>query len=363
MLPTPLGDITTLDLDDPVTQETVLYHDKHQLLEGLVVEDVVDQILDQMMARQRSLSRLNVVSVVAASKGATTRTVFVLDQGASRDELNLYLARLQHEFLVRLVRYDAGSRDFVTHAGPNAWDGPLEVSLGDALREREPNPHFCKIDESIKDAMRQRRGFWGYLSGSCKSKLGRAVVLPRLFKNFAVQPYFDGGVWDVDRVLLGKSGRFYVMEVKHKFPFGAGRLKFGINRGSANVLYALSRTGFCCFHAIMVKPYWDDMHSVTYLFNELETRKRVVFCGRIFTESELQELLRQPSSRSPAKTSLTGSRTLDYVSFHASSLYRIGSLDDPELPAQFARALIGQLPEHISDEDLRSSRMRRGKPE
>ena len=270
MLTTPLGDLATLDLNNDSTQEQVLYYDKHQLLEGLVAEDVVDQVLNQMMQRQRNLSRLDVVSVVAAQKATTVKTVFVLDQGAPPEDLHNYVLQLRRGFSVRLVRYDNKSREFVTHNGEYTREIPLDKSLGEILRALEPNPRFPEIDTKIKDIIRQKQGFWGYLSGAYQTNIGMRLVLPRLFKNFAIQPYFDAGVWDIDRTFLGRSGQFYVIEVKHKFPFGLGKLKFGINRGSASALCKLSEAGFTCFHSIMVKPYWDDTHSVTYLSMSLK---------------------------------------------------------------------------------------------
>lgn len=86
------------------------------------------------------------------------------------------------------------------------------------------------------------------------------------------------------------------------------------------------------------------MESVTYLFNNMEARSRVLFCGKHFTLTELEQLYKQRSRRSPSKTTLTGQGGLEYVSFAASTLRRIGKLNDQDLSKQLAAALGGALP-------------------
>jgi len=360
MLPTPFGELSSLDLHEQETQQKILFYDKHQLLEGLVAENHVDQILNKTVQDEERLVRLNITSVLAGSSRSQKRYVLVLDQGCEPDLLNVYLAQLAQSFNVKLVRYDDTARDFLTHSGRYVTDVTLDASYGALVKTLNPNPTFAPIASAIKDPTRQKQGFWGQLVGAYGNKLGSDVVLPRIFKNFAIQPYFDRGIWDIDRVFWDRqSGLFSVLEVKHKYPSGSGSypLSFGINVGSIGMLLDFARIGFRCFHTIMVKPYWDKNASVTFLFNNLEARKHVLFCGKNFDRQLLQQLAAKVPSLAPAETSLTGNKPLSFVFFDASSLFRIGLLDDQSLSKQFALAMTDQLQVRVTDEELRGHRL------
>jgi hypothetical protein len=360
MLSTPLGDLTTLDLSDPQIQQAVLFYDKHQLLEGIVAENHIDQILDAALGSDPHLKPLNVVSVMAATSKNKLRTVLVLDQGTATELLNPYLLQLAVKFPTKLVRYDPEKRDFITHKGQYTEGSALDKPYGELVKALGSSGGFAGVQSAVRDELRQKQGFWGQLVGAYGDRLGRSVVLPRLFKNFAVQPYFDRGVWDIDRVYQDtRQNTFGVIEVKHKYPFGKDPwpLQFGLNCGSCSVLRDLAGAGFQCFHSIMVKPFWKDSVSVTYLFNDVQARSRVMFCGKRFSFTELDALYRQRARRSPQKTTLTGQGEMEYVSFPASSLYKVGLLNDPDLPAKFAGALSGLPQLRITDQELQTLRM------
>ncbi|WP_158791500.1 hypothetical protein [Granulicella sp. L60] len=360
MLPTPFGELSSIDINERATQQDILFYDKHQLLEGLVAENHVDQILEKTVQDEERLVRLNVTSVLAGSSKSQKRYVLVLDQGCEPDLLRAYLSQLTKRFIVKLVRYDEAARDFVTHPGKYVEDVALDGSYGNLVKALNRNPVFIPIAEAIKDPTRQKQGFWGQLVGAYGDRLGTDVVLPRIFKNFAIQPYFDRGVWDIDRVFWDAQSRlFSVFEVKHKFPSGSGKypLSFGINVGSVGMLLDLAEAGFRCFHTIMVKPYWNKGVSVTFLFNNLEARKHVLFCGKNFDRNEFLQLSQKKAYSAPSDTSLTGSNTLPFVFFDAVSLFRIGLLDDPDLSRQFALAITEQLQGHVTDDELRSHKL------
>lgn len=365
MLPTPFGELSSLDLNDQQTQQNILFYDKHQLLEGLVAENHVDQILEKTVQDEKRLIRLNVTSVVAGSSKSQKRYVIVLDHGCEPDLLRAYLLRLARGFNVKLVRYEVTARDFLTHSGRYVENVVLDTSYGLLVRALNSSPTFAPIASAIRDPTRQKQGFWGQLVGAYGSKLGSDAVLPRIFKNFAIQPYFDRGIWDIDRVFWDAQSRlFSVLEVKHKYPSGSARypLSFGINVGSIGMLLDLATIGFRCFHTIMVKPYWDKGISVTFLFNHLEARKHVLFCGKNFDRDQLQQLFAKAPSLAPAETSLTGRKPLPFVFFDASSMHRIGLLDDQDLSKQFALALTDRLRILVTDDELRSHRLNRTDP-
>lgn len=312
MLPTPFGALGTLDLNDRSTQLKLLSYDKHQIMEGMVAEKDVDHILRTAFQSSPHLVQLDVVSVMADSdRPQGRRYVLVLDLGTDAELLDRYLSQLGTKFRVKLVRYDHKLKDFVTHlrcySTGLSLDQPYSELASKLLDGKEVR--FAPVDASLRNADRQQQVFWGQLVGAYGERLGSDVVLPRIFKNFAAQPYFPKGVWDIDRVCWNSEQQsFCVIEVKHKYPFGnpSWPLSFGINCGSCGVLRDLAAAGFECFHSIMVKPYWIDRVSSTYLFSDREARARLLFCGKLFVLSELQRLYQKKSFKSLRKQTLNG---------------------------------------------------------
>lgn len=359
---TPLGNLKTLDLENAEIQKSILYYDKHQILEGLIAEQVVDQIIGKMLATQRQLGGMDVTSLIAAIRGGQRQHAFVLAFSEQSEEIQLYLQALARKYAVHLVRYDSRECDFRTHHG--AYNGQTFASLDTLLSVElvtitgRTGENFPAIHEDVRSLLRQEQSYWGFLKSVYADNLAKCVLLPRIFKNFAVQPYFDF-LWDIDRVLFGRVSRsFYVVEVKHKYPFfGNGELRFGVNAGAIRLLNDLAGIGFRCFHSIMVKPYWIDDRSVMYLFNDIEARKNVLFCGKLLSDVELRSILKSRRSSSPAKTSFTGQKLTDYYFFPASWLHRIGELDADSLAGNFARALHGELNIPISDNELRALKL------
>lgn len=162
--------------------------------------------------------------------------VLVLDQGTPTDLLHPYLTQLAKPFFAKLVRYDSERRQFLTHKD-NYREGVVADEPLERLTEVLGAHQITSVAINVKDPTRQQQSFSGQLVGAYGKRLGREVVLPRIFKNFAVQPYFNRGVWDLDRIYCDSARRTYgVIEMKHKYPFGMRALQFGINCGSCGVL-------------------------------------------------------------------------------------------------------------------------------
>ena len=62
---TPWGDLRDLDLSDKKLAEDILCGDKHQLVEGMVVECLFDQFLESLSAHMPSVVALNVETTIA----------------------------------------------------------------------------------------------------------------------------------------------------------------------------------------------------------------------------------------------------------------------------------------------------------
>jgi hypothetical protein len=155
MLATPFGPLSSLSLDDLQTQQEIVFYDKHQLLEGLVAENHVDQILQKAVEAEKRLVRLDVTSVLAASSKSKRKYVIVLDQGCEPTLLKNYLSQLTLSFNVKLVRYEAAAKDFLTHTTPYVDGVSLDASYGELVTALNPTPVFAPIATAIKDPTRQ----------------------------------------------------------------------------------------------------------------------------------------------------------------------------------------------------------------
>lgn len=58
MLTTPFGELSTLDLENPETQQRVLFYDKHQVLEGIVAETTSIRCLMGRCLRRNTFNAL-----------------------------------------------------------------------------------------------------------------------------------------------------------------------------------------------------------------------------------------------------------------------------------------------------------------
>lgn len=200
---TPVGNLKDLDLSDHDVCQRILALDKHRLAEGLVVESLFDQYLAAFPQNGNDAPVLiDADTAIAANPGGRDTYAFVWDR-ESRIGLRRYLIALGRRYDTWLVRFDASEHTFVTaHVkdGKRVSDwGPLYQTARD-LSGRE-HEHDVGVDLSVRDAKRINQSFWGYLSAQYGDALGERVVLPRIFLNFGIQPWFRY-VWNIDRVYL-----------------------------------------------------------------------------------------------------------------------------------------------------------------
>jgi len=324
---TPLGPLSTLDLTSPATQQEILGYDKHQLLEGLVVEAVGERYISGM-ARHPLAELADVVLFRAKQKQAQSGAWFLWPRTTNAIALEL-ASCLSKKFPreVVLCRYDPSSRDFLT-AYPDNHEKKVQELLAKIRGiQKFTVDYFTKPQGNVQIPERMLEAFWGNLRSAYGGKLIDEVILPRLFKNFAVQPFFTWG-WDVDRIFSYKS-QLWQLELKHKYPFvGRNGLSFGINKGQVGLIKDLADSSINTLHLVMVKPVWSDQISPGYLHTRPELRKKVAFLAKVIDRAEANRLNSLKGSTSGGNTTFNGRGRLKYVPVNIKEFHQIGTYED-----------------------------------
>lgn len=332
-------DLKAIDLSSRENIRKILFYDKHQVLEGLITEQISEQILGE--AAQQGLAILDCETVIARKKQGNASYAFVWMR-SDTPLLHSYLSALAKRYSVYPVRFDAELAEFFTSdvelRGTSfpVLDVPLQQKntqlSGKSIRNGTAK--FPEVDNSVRNLLRQEQGFWGFLVGAYGRNLNERVALPRVLKNFCIHPYFDGGVWDMDRIVQSRSA-LWACEVKHKFPFyqqeaGKRRLCFGLNVGELILMKSLNECGIQCLHAIIVKPYWEKRTSSMYLFYEMKARQRALIVGGVLDAAYIGNVLRRnvPARLSGADTTIGGQGKQSYRYLPVEKFARVGRLTD-----------------------------------
>lgn len=361
---TPFGELAALDTANFAVLANVLKWDKHALLEGMIAEDLVDQILDRVPDGQ-NITPLRVRTCIAACRGSRTRYAFVWSREAVTTTIRPYLEVLAARHDVYVVAYDAGRRDFLVTRNPYVGGEPTlpDELLHDALRRitnRTPDlANLPRTEIAVRDRIRQNQAIWGFLNVLYGRNIYETAVLPRIFMNFGVQPFFDFA-WDVDRVFL-VNGTVSVIEVKHKYPFPAGNpANFGLNTGSMMLIENLVAGGATCYHLVLVKPYWDETTSSMYLLGNLEAREKALLVGCRIDAAEIAAAGQRRKGETGAKTTLSGTGVLKYIPMPLTGFHLVGSLAAPlvQNASRIGQALGGRTLPGLTAADLTNNRMR-----
>jgi hypothetical protein len=351
---TPWGELGLLDLSDHELAAEILGADKHQLVEGLVVECLFDQIVAHVPAASgRNVLALDVDSVVVDTRREHERWLcFVWARGMTAG-LGRYLMALERCLVPYLVTYEngefmatrvrAGRRELAPRPLPELM---LELSGGRVSPFR--------VQGSVKNRNRQRQAFWGFISDYYQQRLGERVVLARLLINCAIQPYFRS-VWNLDRVFVVDDD-LWLFEIKHKFPMERNGLHFGINDGELGMLDLLAGAGIRCLHTILVKPFWSKDVGSMYLLNDLHMRTQAAIIATVLDRAATARVMGRRSGRSGAHTSITGATGLSFKSMAATDFRVLGRLSDApsEVAAKLFGVMAGEASEGVRDTWLRS---------
>ena len=363
-LTTPLGPLTDLDLLDHDTCALLLSHDKHQLIEGIVFESIFDQYIAAMRHASDGALRpvpieTAIVTLPPSGPGAPDYAAFVWAKTRTQG-LGRFLIALEKRYRVWLVDWQSESRSFL--AAP--------ISGGRLAGDPEPLGHVCAgvskreprsmlVAREVRDPYRTNQSVWGYLSSHYGDRLGTEVVLPRIFINWGIQPWFNG-VWNLDRMFLYDE-QLWHMEIKHKYPMEyAGTLCFGINDGELGQIANIVDCGLRSLHVVTVKPFWERQSGSMYLINDIEARSKASILTMELTQDTVSGAFRAEAARSTAHTSFTGRSSVPFRRFEAKAFRTAGTLSDP--PVRIASAIVSQirrsqLPPFCTDAELRSLRI------
>lgn len=359
---TPFGPLRDIPLDNiEQLKEILIRSDKSRMLEGLVIEAVFNEYLGKLVAQGIDVlpvSLVRTLTVKEKPKKKFVKSWWVWEHsltGQAAANLCHILAPSsgQHEFLFDCY-YDEIIRDFFI----KKWGGQTNIPIQSFMLKNRghKDPQFRIPSESVIDENRSQQAFWAGISSHYSDDLFKHVVLHRLFKNCAIQPFFDG-VWDIDSLARLPDSSLMQLEVKHKYPYidkNSGKLYFGINNGQLKVMQDLARRGIKTLHMIMVKPIWDKNIGTGYLLNRIGDRKNVLLLAKLLDAGTLRQILSRQSWQTGAEQSFTGKDGQKARYVGASEFQLLGTLDDPvdAVARNIALAATGALNQPVTDQLL-----------
>lgn len=366
---TPFGPLRDIPLDNiEHLKEILVRSDKSRMLEGLVIEAVFNAYLGKLVTQGIDVLPVSLVRTLTVKE--KPRKKFVNSWWLwDHSETGQAIADLRHllastsgrdEFLFDCY-YDEMSRDFFIKEWGQQYNIPIQSFMLE--KRRQSTPRFRIPSGSVIDENRSQQAFWAGISTHYSDDLFKHVVLHRLFKNCAIQPFFDG-VWDIDSLARLPDDSFMQLEVKHKYPHlerDTGRLSFGINNGQLKVMHDLACRGIKTLHMIMVKPIWNKNLGTGYLLNRIGDRKNVLLLAKLLDVDTLRRIRSRQSWQTGAEQSFTGTdgQMARYVG--ASEFQLLGTLDDPveDVARSIALAATGALIRPVTDQMLIDNRMER----
>ena len=364
---TPFGPLRDIPLDNiEQLKEILVRSDKSRMLEGLVIEAVFNEYLGKLVAQGIDVLPVSLVKTLTVKKKPQKKFVtswWVWDHSetsqAAADLCHL-MAPSSGEFLFDCY-YDEMSRDFFIKKWGEQTNIPIQsFMLG---KRGHSAPRFRIPSESVIDESRSQQAFWAGISSHYSDDLFKHVVLHRLFKNCAIQPFFDG-VWDIDSLARLPDNSLMQLEVKHKYPHmekNSRKLSFGINNGQLRVMQDLARRGIKTLHMIMVKPIWDKNLGTGYLLNRIGDRKNVLLLAKLLDAGTLHGIQSRQSWHTGVEQSFTGKDEQKARYVGASEFQLLGTLDDPveTVARNIALAATGALNQPVTDQLLIDNRIQR----
>lgn len=359
---TPWGDLRDLDLSDAQQAETILCGDKHQLVEGLVVECLFDQFLHSLCADTPGVIALNVETAIAQPREYGDKKIAIVWARKKVTGLGRYLLALEKKFQVFVVGYRPDSGFFGYRREGGKRSGEI-LTIDDLLASVAVQEYReFKVATEVRDDRRLRAAIWGFLFPHHRNDLAEKVLLPRLLMNCGIQPRFEFA-WNVDRVFL-VDDQLWLLEVKHKFPFtdrGTSDLIFGLNNGEVSNFSLLADCGIRTLFSILVKPKWSKTIGSLYMMTDLRARENTAVIGQILDSARLKQLKKTSSGVTGSDTTITGEKNsgLRYKSIPAKEFGSFGRFSDrpSDLAARMVAEMRGVSSPRVRDADLKSLKM------
>lgn len=315
---TPFGPLRDISLDNiDQLKEILVRSDKSRMLEGLVIEAVFNEYLGKLATQEIEVLPASLVRTLTVKKKPQKKFVYswwVWDHSetgqAAADLCHLLAPSSGRDGFLFDCYYDGKVRDFFI----KQWGEQTNIPIQSFMLEKRghASPQFRIPSDSVIDLNRSQQAFWAGITSHYSDDLFQQVVLHRLLKNCAIQPFFDG-VWDIDSLVRLPDGSLVQLEVKHKFPRverDTGGLSFGINNGQLKVMEDLAARGIKTLHMIMVKPIWNKNLGTGYLLNRIGDRKNVLLLAKLLDTGSLRQIGSRESWQTGAAQSFTGSSSV-----------------------------------------------------
>lgn len=359
------GTLSDLDLADVRVLEKILQWDKHSQLEGMIMEHIFDQITEK--AGSHGLKGLDVYTGIATNYRGLSYAFVWLTTGRLDAPIRKYLSLLSKIHKVYLVVYDDFQKEFMVSASeydPERKDKYEKIPLQELMEILSgKKPDFLTLKpkkKEVVDASRQHQVFWGFLNVVSGDQLYRNIVLPRLFMNFGINPYFY--VTDVDRVVsLGED--ILVLEIKHKYPGYHNDEKksyMGLNKNVCENIKRLLEAGFKYYYLVMIKPFSKKEIPSMYLLGDLEARDKTFFAGCSIDMDRIGTILSAKPVPAPPDTSHSGWTPMDVQPVFYDMFRFLCPLNYPvsRIGEIIAKAVKGESFPVLTDEDVRSRKMK-----
>lgn len=339
---TPLGFFPEdFEINDFEQKIKLLREEKHQLLEGLIIEFVAQKYIEAI-ASSTDLKVLDVAVLITLgyntngdaqygsftwkrSNNDITALIKIFQKLNTNCDKTTYICK-EHNY-----------KFYITKPNSSIWK-PLQTYLRNRRNESIEQIKFPIINSASKNINRQESSIRGKLEQAFQKNFTKDVLLSRVFKNYLIQPFFKSA-WDLDRIFTYKKN-LWEFELKHKYPIDnydyfleTGRpdhdrsLCFGINKGQAKLTAMLAKQGMNTLHLILVKPRWTDSLDPGYMFIDDDAKEKTLIIGTILDSVKMDSIIGDAKD-APTKTSFSGSRKAPYYQIPRSFFHVIGHYSD-----------------------------------
>lgn len=314
------------DITDFDKQVEFLREEKHQLLEGLTIEFVAQQLIEHI-ALNEDFKILDVVTLITKSKLSEDTNqycsfIWARDNNNIDDLLKVFQNMADGCHQTTFICRELDFKFYVTKPNSTQWK-PLQYFLRSKRNLCLKDIKFPIVHNDSKIIARQESSIRGKLKQAFQNNFIKDVILPRVFKNHIIQPFFRSA-WDLDRLFRYKNN-LWEFELKHKYPIqnyeyfsNKGNpdhplsLSFGINEGQAQLVQMLAKQGMNTLHLILVKPRWTDTIDPGYIFLDEDAKEKTLIIGTVLDEKKISSILLGLKKKSPPKTSYSGTADTIY---------------------------------------------------
>lgn len=218
---------------------------------------------------------------------------------------------------------------FITTRGKWAGDAvpDFNISLSEHIGLIGGYERCFQASKKVLDDDRRER-LWNSLNNICGDSVIDGYLLNRIFKNY-LESSFQGYCVDIDGLVL-HDGRPYILECKHKYPFGGGRNYVGLNSAPAKVFNVFAHNGVPCLYFNLLSPFNSKNKSPGYLAaHNSQERKYVLISLSILEASLMEKVCGMSVGHAPSDTSTKANKEIQHfkIDLCTEAMY-VGMLDN-----------------------------------